>query len=319
MNGVTAATSKVLATGADIEVTQELALDPGENVIEVVAYNASNLLASLPARIMVSNDGATDIKKSKARKAIPLLDTCERGALVAGHTQSRINQPASEAAIGRLHEATGRPVLTAAASGKAAFEGYKSQGAFTWALLDASRNGDANANGTIELSELAAHVQNVVPKLGAELGSLARGWAVVGTATAGASRPLWLAGRGFRCGAPVAVGLTDARFGSISPLPSPSALGVLLPFREASPGNLCQNRLLSLGTVSHRVANCHQLLPPQQSRSFSLPRRRDYFPSCRAAPFSCSVTAGANHMAGISSRHRTPSGENRRRAVPPSS
>ena len=95
MNGVTAATSKVLATGADIEVTQELALDPGENVIEVVAYNASNLLASLPARIMVSNDGATDIKKSKARKAIPLLDTCERGALVAGHTQSRINQPAA--------------------------------------------------------------------------------------------------------------------------------------------------------------------------------------------------------------------------------
>jgi uncharacterized caspase-like protein len=103
---------------------------------------------------------------------------------VAGHTQSRINQSASEAAIGRLHEATGRPVLTAAASGKAAWEGYKGHGVFTWALLDALRNGDTDANGTIELSELAAHVQNLVPKLGAELGSPARGWTVVGPATA---------------------------------------------------------------------------------------------------------------------------------------
>ena len=68
--------------------------------------------------------------------------------------------PASEAAIGRLHEATGRPVLTAAAEGKPAFEGYEGHGVFTWTLLDALKNGDRNGNGSIELSELVAHVQD---------------------------------------------------------------------------------------------------------------------------------------------------------------
>lgn len=91
----------------------------------------------------------------------------ESGALVGGYTRSRTDVPASEAAIGRLHEATGRPVLTAAATGKAALEGYKGHGVFTWALVDALR--DANNNGTIELSELVAHVQALVPTLSAEL------------------------------------------------------------------------------------------------------------------------------------------------------
>jgi uncharacterized caspase-like protein len=78
----------------------------------------------------------------KAKKAILLLDTCESGALVGGYARSRTDVPASEAAIGRLHEATGRPVLTAAAEGKPAFEGCEGHGVFTWALLDALKNGD---------------------------------------------------------------------------------------------------------------------------------------------------------------------------------
>lgn len=45
----------------------------------------------------------------KARKAVVLLDTCESGALVAGHLRARAAS-ASEAAVGRLHEATGRPI-----------------------------------------------------------------------------------------------------------------------------------------------------------------------------------------------------------------
>jgi WD40 repeat protein len=304
INGVTSAiNSRLSGNGPDYVATQELALDPGENTIEVVAYNASNLLASLPARTTFTFTGPTGQTKPKlhilaiginaytsdkfsrlnfaakdarsfgaamqraavglyddvqvtyaidndataanldkvveklgrevaprdtfiffasahgysrdgrfylipkdypdgldaidtravgqdkmqdwianrikAKKVLILLDTCESGALVAGHTMSRINAPASEAAIGRLHEATGRPVLTAAASGKAAFEGYKGHGVFTWALLDALTHGDINQNGTIELSELAAHVQERVPKIGAELHGEARGFAVV--------------------------------------------------------------------------------------------------------------------------------------------
>jgi hypothetical protein len=86
--------------------------------------------------------------------------------------------PASEAAIGRVHEATGRPILTAAAEGKPAFEGYEGHGAFTWALLDALKNGDRNGNGYIELSELVAHIQNQVPRISAKLNG--RGRAAVG-------------------------------------------------------------------------------------------------------------------------------------------
>ena len=107
------------------------------------------------------------------------MDTCESGALVGGYTHSRIDVPASEAAIGRLHEATGRPVLTAAAEGKPAFEGYEGHSVFTWALLDALKNGDRNANGTIELSELVAHVQDQVPKIAAKLNG--RGFAALAT------------------------------------------------------------------------------------------------------------------------------------------
>jgi Caspase domain/WD domain, G-beta repeat len=115
----------------------------------------------------------------KARRAIILLDTCESGALVAGHARSRADAPASEAGVGRLHEATGRPVLTAAAAGQFAHEGLigaagERHGVFTWALLDALRKGDANGNGTIELSELVRHVQSIVPKVAADLGGAGR-------------------------------------------------------------------------------------------------------------------------------------------------
>jgi hypothetical protein len=56
-------------------------------------------------------------------------------------------------------------VLTAAAEGKSAFEGYEGHGVFTWALLDAPRGGDRNGDRMIELSELVAHVQNQVPRI----------------------------------------------------------------------------------------------------------------------------------------------------------
>jgi WD40 repeat protein len=126
------------------------------------------------AQRAISQDRLQDwlANRIKARRAIILLDTCESGALVGGHTHSRTDAPASEAAVGRLHEATGRPVLTAAAAGQFAHEGLigetgERHGVFTWALLDALRNGDSNGNGLIELSELVRHVQSVVPKVAA--------------------------------------------------------------------------------------------------------------------------------------------------------
>jgi hypothetical protein len=46
-------------------VKHELALDPGENTVEVVAYNARNLLASLPAQTTITYDAPTDAEKPK--------------------------------------------------------------------------------------------------------------------------------------------------------------------------------------------------------------------------------------------------------------
>jgi WD40 repeat protein len=109
------------------------------------------------------------VNRIKAKKALVLLDTCASGALVAGYSISHVDLPASESAIGRLHEATGRPVLTAAAAGKEALEGVgepgNRHGVFTYALMDALAKGDTNGDGLISLSELALHVQNLVPQL----------------------------------------------------------------------------------------------------------------------------------------------------------
>lgn len=48
-------------------------------------------------------------------------------------------------------------------------------GVFTWAPLNALKNGDTNSNGTIELSELVTYVQNVIPELAAKSGGTGRG------------------------------------------------------------------------------------------------------------------------------------------------
>jgi hypothetical protein len=110
----------------------------------------------------------------RARHGLILLDTCESGALVESRA-SGVDLGNSEAAMGRLNEAIGRPVLTAAAADQAALEGYKGpitpqrHGIFTYALLDALVNGDANGDGKIELSELVAHVQTLAPKLSHEM------------------------------------------------------------------------------------------------------------------------------------------------------
>ncbi len=134
--------------------------------------------------------------KIRAKRALILLDTCESGALVAGHLFARNSDAAaSEAGVGRLHEATGRPVLTAAAKGQPAWEGLIREGTtdrhgvFTWALLDALRKGDTNRNGRIELSELVAHVQNTVPEIAKRFGGEASTRGAGATLVADAAPP----------------------------------------------------------------------------------------------------------------------------------
>jgi WD40 repeat protein len=102
----------------------------------------------------------------KAKKALILLDTCESGALTNGYLRSRVDGPASDASIGRLQEATGRPVLTAAAQGQSAIELEDIEhGIFTAALIDGLRHAQAGQNGDVMLSSLVNYVEDIVPKL----------------------------------------------------------------------------------------------------------------------------------------------------------
>lgn len=67
--------------------------------------------------------------------------------------------------MGRLIEATGRNVLSAAASDRPALEGYKGHGVFTYTLLDALARADRDGNGLIEVTELAGHIDRVLPEI----------------------------------------------------------------------------------------------------------------------------------------------------------
>jgi len=102
-----------------------------------------------------------------ARKSILMFDTCESGTLTGGteiafNTRSGLEQMA---AVGRLIQATGRSVLTASTGDQPAREGFRGHGVFTYAVLEALARGDKNGNGLVELTELAGHVNGIVPEI----------------------------------------------------------------------------------------------------------------------------------------------------------
>ncbi len=143
----------------------------------------------------------------KAKRAIILLDTCESGALVAGHARSRADAPASEAAVGRLHEATGRPVLTAAAAGQFAHEGLSVRPATARGLylgaLDALRNGDATATARSSCPSLCRMCRAWCRKSPPTWGVLAAPQPP--SRSSARIRALWVSRRGFRRGPPAAL------------------------------------------------------------------------------------------------------------------
>jgi hypothetical protein len=73
VNGVTVAVAVTpRGSGPGFAVTQQLALDPGENTIEVVAYNGRNLLASPPGRTTIKFTGpAGKASSASGRSVLP--------------------------------------------------------------------------------------------------------------------------------------------------------------------------------------------------------------------------------------------------------
>jgi hypothetical protein len=107
-------------------VKRTLSLEPGDNKIEVVAYNAKGLIASEPAQVSVKWDGATTATP-------PTLYVLAVG--VNDYVAVRNVRPVARA----MH------------------------GVFTYALLDALDRADVNKNGLIEVSELADYIDQKVP------------------------------------------------------------------------------------------------------------------------------------------------------------
>jgi uncharacterized caspase-like protein len=61
VNGMTAGIDNPApaASGQPVRLTRNLALEPGDNIIEVVAYNNANLIASIPGRIRLASQAST--------------------------------------------------------------------------------------------------------------------------------------------------------------------------------------------------------------------------------------------------------------------
>lgn len=91
-----------------------------------------------------------------------LYDTCESGSLTGPAGTRGLERVA---AMARMTRAMGRTVLAASTDDEPALEGYRGHGVFTYALLDALGRADRDTNEAIEVTELAAYVDRVVPEL----------------------------------------------------------------------------------------------------------------------------------------------------------
>jgi WD40 repeat protein len=96
-----------------------------------------------------------------AHKSILLFDACHSGSLVDLAGRSFIEKTL----VDHLVRATGATVLTATTVDKLAAEGYRGHGVFTYALLSAFANADANGDGLIDVQELANYVSAQVPRM----------------------------------------------------------------------------------------------------------------------------------------------------------
>ncbi len=101
------------------------------------------------------------LKQIHTNKSVLILDTCSSGAYV----EARATTVSEKAAIEKVATMSGRAVIAASNSDDMAMDGYQNHGVFTYALLEALGNADADTAGDILITRLAEYVQSRVPNL----------------------------------------------------------------------------------------------------------------------------------------------------------
>lgn len=100
-----------------------------------------------------------------AQRSLILFDSCESGSLAESVSSRELRFRAANDALGN---STGRALLTASSGSGVALEGYEKHGIFTFAILRALRQADADKNGQIAVEELADDIRAEVPKISLE-------------------------------------------------------------------------------------------------------------------------------------------------------
>ena len=98
-----------------------------------------------------------------ARKSVLLYDTCESGSLTGEHVASRGIERVT--ALEKMTRAVGRTVLAASTDDAPALEGYRGHGVFTYVALEALGQAHAGADGLIQVTDLAAYIDEKVPEV----------------------------------------------------------------------------------------------------------------------------------------------------------
>ena len=160
-------------------------IDPGDVFLFYVASHGTVANADLDSReyfLISSNVNTTTLEAIRrdavsegelkqliasipATRKLLLLDTCHAGAM--GDAMMVTTRELKEtAAVTVLSGAVGSTVLSASTSDQEALEGQDGHGLFTWVLLQGlDGSADARKNGYVKTFDLAAYVDDEVPKI----------------------------------------------------------------------------------------------------------------------------------------------------------
>jgi uncharacterized caspase-like protein len=103
------------------------------------------------------------LAKIPATRSLLLFDTCESGSMIGEQVALRGTEKI--VAMEKMTQAMGRTIIAASTDDAPALEGYHGHGVFTYSVLRAIGEADADRDGKIEVTELISYVDRMVPEM----------------------------------------------------------------------------------------------------------------------------------------------------------